>query len=168
MDSHHVIQCNINTMLCQQMIVIKLKNLEQYCPNNAGDNVHSCPRLALFSQPDCSRKFQTLLLNPWTLVCASEIQIFQLPRELSENGKMFQLQASKHKLGRGFLKHRTMRGFYISGLSQVWLCFKTYWNLNYISNLIEIWISEKVLSLYNASWKCDLVAWAVGSLFKSD
>ena len=30
-------------MLCQQMIVIKLKKLEQYVPNNAGDNVHSCP-----------------------------------------------------------------------------------------------------------------------------
>ena len=85
-------------MLCQQMIVIKLKKLEQYCPNHAGDNVPSCPRLALFSQPDCSRKFQTLLLNPWTLVCGSEIQIFQLPHKLSENDKKFQFQASKDKL----------------------------------------------------------------------
>ena len=36
------------------------------------------------------------------MVFASEIQIFQLPCELSENGKMFQFEASKHKMGRVF------------------------------------------------------------------
>ena len=140
MDSHHVILCNMNAMLCQQMIVIKLKKIEQYVPNNAGDNVHSCPRLALFSQPDCSRKFQTLLLNPWTLVCGSEIQIFQLPHKLSENDKKFQFQASKHKLYRGFQTQDNERILHFRSESSLTLFqnllkselhFKSYWNLNF-------------------------------------
>ena len=45
------------------------------------------------------------------------------------------------------------RSLYISGLSQVWLCFKTYSNLNHISNLIEIWISENFILVYNVSYK---------------
>ena len=160
MDSHHVIQCNMNAMLCEQMIVIELKKSEQYCPNNAGDNVHSCPRLTLFSQPECQGKFWTLLLNPWALVCASEIQIFQFPHKLSENDKMFQFRSSKHKLGRGFQTQDNERFVHFRSEPSLTL-FQTYWNLNYFSNLIEIWITfqillksefqKKFMSIYNSS-----------------
>ena len=154
-------------MLWQQMIVIKFKKIEQYCPNNAGDNVHSCQRLTLFSQPECQGKFLTLLFNPWALDCAPEIQIFQMPCELSENVKMFQFEASKHKMGRGFQTHDNESFIHFKSepsltLFQNWLkselLFKSYWNLNSRKSLFQSIMHLRngtrwtAFMLYNITW----------------
>ena len=76
-----------------------------------------------------------MLLNPWVLAYASKIQIFQLPFKLSENVKMFQFQASKQILGRGF-QNKDIKCIQHRGLSQVWISFKTN------SSLFWVWIKK--------------------------
>ena len=73
-----------------------------------------------------------MLYNPLVLEYAPKIQIFQLPFKLSENVKMFQFQASKQILGRGF-QNKDIKCIQHRGLSQVWISFKTYSSLNYDS-----------------------------------